>query len=70
MQAISCIGKGKHNNVVGIPNVPHNKITKKGDIPFRKVADTMVGRSDTGGTVQRLLQITQIYIHIISSQKV
>jgi hypothetical protein len=30
----------------------------------------MLGRSDTGENVLRLLQITQIYIQLISSQKV
>jgi hypothetical protein len=70
MQAIPSIGKGKHNNVVGTPNVSHNKITEKQVIPVRKVADTMLRRSDTGENVLRLLQIIQIYIHLISSQKV
>lgn len=56
--------------MVGTPNVSHNKITEKQGIPVRKVADTMLRRSDTGGNVLRLLQITQIYIHLISSQKV
>jgi hypothetical protein len=56
--------------VVGTPNVSHNKITEKWGIPVRKVADKMLGRSDTRENVQRLLQITQIFVHIISSQKV
>jgi hypothetical protein len=47
-----------------------NKITEKLGIPVRKVADTMLRRSDTGENVLRLLQIIQIYIHVVSSQKV
>jgi hypothetical protein len=38
MQAIP----SKHNNVVGIPNVSHSKITEKQGIPVGKVADTML----------------------------
>jgi hypothetical protein len=56
--------------VVGIPNVSHSKITEKQGIPVGKVADTMLWRSDTGENMLRLLQITQIYIHLISSQKI
>lgn len=70
MHATPSIGNVKHNNVVGSPNVSYNKITEKLDIPVRKVANTMLGRSDTGENVLRLLHITQIYIHVISSQKV
>lgn len=65
MQAIPSIRKGKHNNVVGTPNVSHNKITEKQGIPVRRVADTMLRSSDTGENVLRLLQITQIHIYIL-----
>jgi len=56
-------------NLVGTPNNSHNKITEKQGIPLRKVADTILGRSDTGENVLKLLQITQIYVHLISYQK-
>lgn len=70
MQATPSIRKGKRNNVFGSLNVSHNKIAEKWGIPLRKVADTMLGRSDTGEHVLRLLQITHIYIHVLSSQNV
>jgi hypothetical protein len=43
-----------------IPNVPCAKAAKELGIPVRKVTDKMLGWSDTGENVLRLLQITQI----------
>ena len=60
MQATPNIGKAEHNNVDGSPNVSHIKIAKKLGIPVRNVTGTMLGTSDAGENVVRLLQVTQI----------
>jgi hypothetical protein len=48
------------NKVGGISNVPCNKISEKLGTPVRKVTDILLGQTETGENVLRLLQITQI----------
>jgi hypothetical protein len=50
--------------VDGAPNVPHTKIAEELDIPVRKVTNKMLGWSDTGDNMLRLLKITQIQLSI------
>jgi hypothetical protein len=44
----------------GIANVPCFQTAGELGIPLRKVADKMLGMSDTGESVLRLQQVTQI----------
>jgi hypothetical protein len=47
-------------NMDCVQNVPRTKITEDLGISLRKVTDKMLGWLDTGESVFRLLQITQI----------
>jgi len=59
-QVTVSIWEADHNKVNGIPNIPQSMVTKELSIPLRKVTDKMLGSSDAGDNVLRLLQITQI----------
>jgi hypothetical protein len=55
--------------VDGVLSVPRTKITEEQRIPLRMIAGDMLGQTDAGENVLRLLKITKIqHTYAVSSQ--